>query len=293
MQSRGAAIGSFFQDAAHWWYVTSDKPDTRELLGVFVAVPLVLTLIWISPIGYEWAFDLSAGSIFESPHVFVSAYTLSYVHLDGQHLFDNILNYWVTVAAIYPLAGVAQWRTQFRTAVLCYVTIAPPAIAWLTLSTLGTMTDQATLGFSGLNATLIGFLLVVLFAAVGSVSDNKITPLWAIVPFALAVTVSLGTQVGTPIGVPMVALVVVGSLGTVGAVFLFRSRSKLGAITQNEQLALLIGGTVATFGIFGALVLVGNRTNVWGHLGGFLFGFTMPYVAFAVVPAATRLLVPE
>ncbi|MGM0606090.1 MAG: hypothetical protein ACQETB_10540 [Halobacteriota archaeon] len=273
---------------ARWWYGTSAEPSRREVLLAFGGPPAVLAIVWVLPIGTEWGLSLAADSVFENAAVLTSVYTASYVHVDGLHLFDNVLNYLVTMFAIYPLAAIAGWKRNLVRAAVVYVTVGPIAIAWVTLSTLGPVTDQTTLGFSGLSAALLGFLVVVLFAALHRVSDGHVHAAWAIVPFcgSVAVAFAVPNVPHFPIRPGLAGVLGLGSVLATG-VFV-RRRPQVGTLATEHRLALLIGATVATFGVLGALVFVRGGTNVWGHLGGYGFGFFVPYVAFVLGPTIER-----
>ncbi|WP_138004993.1 hypothetical protein [Halalkalirubrum salinum] len=276
-----ASARRFVRSVRQWWYTTSGKPSPLELAVSFGAIPAVLTAIWILPIGYEWGLSLAAESIRE-PGVLVSAYTLNYVHVDAQHLFDNVLNYVVTLAAIYPLVGIAGWRQRLAVAGGVYLTIGPAAITWLTLSAIGGTTPRLTVGFSGLTATLLGFLLVALFAATEAATDRSIQASWAVIPFvvSIAATLLFSSIAPVPLRGDLVALCTGVTLFSIGAVL--RSRPRYPSLDDHVLLAILIGSTIYTVGVLGALFLVPNGTNIWGHFGGYLFGFSFAYVAFVV-----------
>lgn len=276
-----ASARRFIRSVRQWWYTTSGEPSPLELVVSFGAIPAVLTAIWLLPIGYEWGLSLAAESIHE-PGVLVSAYTLNYVHVDGQHLFDNVLNYIVTLAAIYPLVGIAKWRYQLAIAGGVYLTVAPAAITWLTLSAIGGTTPRLTVGFSGLTATLLGFLLVVLFVAAEATTDRSVQASWAVIPFLVSIAAALlfSSIAPVPLRSDLVVLCTGITLFAVGAIV--RSRPQRPSLDDHALLAVLIGSTIYTVGMLGALFLVPNGTNVWGHFGGYLFGFLFAYVAFVV-----------
>ena len=279
-----ASARRFVRSVRQWWYTTSGEPSPLELAVSFGSIPLVLTAIWLLPIGYEWGLSLAAESIRE-PGVLVSAYTLNYVHVDAQHLFDNVLNYVVTLAAIYPLVGIAGWRQRLAIAGGVYLTIAPAAITWLTLSAIGGTTPRLTVGFSGLTATLLGFLLVALFAAAETATDRRVRMSWAAIPFLVSVAAALSIPSIAPVPLRGGLVALCSGLTLFGVGAIVRTRPQRPSLNDHALLAVLIGATIYGVGVLGALFLVPNGTNVWGHFGGYLFGFLFAYVAF-VVPAS-------
>ncbi len=283
-----ASARRFVRSVRQWWYTTSGEPSPLELAVSFGSIPLVLTAIWLLPIGYEWGLSLAAESIRE-PGVLVSAYTLNYVHVDAQHLFDNVLNYVVTLAAIYPLVGIAGWRRRLAIAGGVYLTIAPAAITWLTLSAIGGTTPRLTVGFSGLTATLLGFLLVVLFAAAETATDRRVRMSWAAIPFLVSVAAALSIPSIAPVPLRGGLLALCSGLTLFGVGAIVRTRPQRPALNDHALLAVLIGATIYAVGVLGALFLVPDGTNVWGHFGGYLFGFLFAYVAFVVPPSFSRL----
>ena len=169
-----------------WWYSTSGSPSRLEVTVLFGGVPTVLIAVWLFPVGEEWAFSLGAESVF-ADGVLARAFTSNLLHVDGHHLLDNVVNYLVTVFAIYPLVVIAGWYREFLASVAAYALVGPVAIGWLMLSTLGSVTNQPSMGFSGLNTALLGFLLVVLFVAASEATDGTISPLLSIAPFSIAI----------------------------------------------------------------------------------------------------------
>lgn len=287
---------------SRWWYRTSGRPSGSEIATLFGAVPAVLIGVWLLPIGEGWAFSLAAESVFD-PDTLPRAFTANLVHVDGQHLLDNVVNYLVAVFAIYPLVAIAGWGREFLASVAVYVLAGPIAIGWLTLTTLGAVTNQPSLGFSGFNTTLLGFLLVVLFVAAAEITDGTIRPWLAIAPF----TIAIGTVLALPHGAYFPVAPLAGSglvllgVATIGGWYAtadgvgvstsdgvgVSDPEGVGVSAPDGRLALLVGGTVFGFGTIGALFVGGAGTNLWGHVGGYAIGFAVPYLLF-VVPRTLR-----
>ncbi|MFW6321577.1 MAG: hypothetical protein ACOC0Z_06960 [Halohasta sp.] len=276
--------------AVGWWRRTTTAAPV-ELWAMLGGVPGVLTLLWLLPLGDGLAFSLAADSIFESRETFRSAFTANYVHVDGRHLFDNLVNFWVTLFAIYPLVSIARWGRQFRLAAASYLLVAPFVIAWLTLAILGPFTDKPSVGFSGITAAFLGFLPVVLAAAAHEVTDGTIETSWAVVPFSLSLAIVFGLPSVPYFPVPPLVAggLAVSGLAVGGVLWRRQSWRRLRAYNRrlppDERLAFLIGATVFVFGVLGALVVVPGGTNVWGHLAGYIVGFTVPYLGFVMRPS--------
>jgi len=282
--------------AARWWRRTTTAPAAEQWL-LLVGLPILLVGSWLAGLETRFAFRLSAESVFDSPQTFLTAFTANYVHFGARHLFDNLLNYWVTLFAIYPLVAVAGWTRQFRLSVLAYLIAVPLGIAVVTLAVLNPSSEQFVVGFSGIVAALLGFLPVVLAAAVSEQTDGAIDPTWAVVPvlFSVALVFSIPSvpyfqpQPTLAVGVGLTGVVIGGVLWAGTPTYRLRQYSR--QLSADVRLAFLIGSTVFVFGVAGALVFVPRGTNVWGHLSGYVVGFVIPYVWFVL---AERLrLVPK
>ncbi|XVH31311.1 hypothetical protein ACNS7O_13085 [Haloferacaceae archaeon DSL9] len=265
-----------------WWREIAGEAPLAEKLAVFVLVPLALTGIWLSPASDGWQLSLANESLWTNEWTLWTAFASNYTHLDGGHLFDNVLNYLVTAFAVYPLAILGGWRRGFRRAFLVSLVVAPFFISWVTIVTLGDLTDQSSLGFSGINTALLGVLLAVLFHAASVQTDGGISRGWAPVVFCLALAVAFATPNVSYFPIrPSIAggLALVAALTTVGV--LTRGRPRVPNVGESTELALLIGATVFVTGVLGSMVLVRPGINVWGHLAGFVFGFGYAFAALA------------
>ena len=275
--------------AARWWRRMTTAPPV-ELWLLAGGLPLVLALSWLSGLGERLAFDLSAESLWASERTLITALTANYAHFTARHLFDNLLNFWVTLFAIYPLVGLAGWGRRFRLSVGAYLFAVPFVIAAVTLAVTEPSTSQFAVGFSGIVAALLGFLPVVLAAAAARATDGSIGPAWAAVPFcgSLAVAAAFSPALSASARAPVAA----GWLLTAGLIGGWRwladrprgVASAADRLPPDHRLAFLIGATVFVFGVAGAFVFVGASTNVWGHLAGYVAGFLVPYLGFVLVP---------
>jgi hypothetical protein len=281
--------------AVGWWRRTTATSPAEHWL-VLAGLPAVLGILWLLSPTDGLAFSLAADSVFESSRTLSTAFTANYVHAGGRHLADNLLNFWVTLFGIYPLVAIAGWRQEFRISMAVYLLIAPFGIAWLTLATLGSITNQPSMGFSGITAAFLGFLPVVLAAAVCETTDGELDTAWAAVPFLLSLAIVFAVPSVSYFPVqPVLALgLTVCGVSAAGALWWIDPPHKLGAYNRHldpdRRLAFLIGSTVFVFGVAGALLFVRPGTNVWGHLAGYLVGFTVPYLGFVIWPVVTNSL---
>jgi hypothetical protein len=253
-------------------------------------LPALLTSVWLFSPPEGLAFSLAADSIFENPRTLSTAFTANYVHAGGRHLADNLLNFWVTLFGIYPLVAIVGWHREFRISMAVYLLFSPFVIAWLTLATLGSITNQPSLGFSGITAAFLGFLPVVLAAAASETTDGEVDTAWAAVPFllSLAIAFSVPSAPYFPVQPALAVGLTFCGVSTAGVLWWVDHPRKLSEYNRNldpdRRLAFLIGSTVFVFGVAGALLFVRSGTNVWGHLAGYLVGFTVPYLGFVIGP---------
>ena len=279
--------------ALRWWRRTTTAPLAEQYLLLF-ALPATLSLSWLLGIGEGLGFSLAADSVTADGRTLLTAFTANYVHVSGRHLFDNLLNFWLTLFGLYPLVAIAGWERQFRRLTVGYLLVVPFVVAWVTLATLGQVTDQPSVGFSGIVAAFLGLLPVVLAAAGGELTDGRLDPAWSVVPFfaSLAVVFAVPSVWYFP-AEPLVALGC-GGAGLLAAGLLWwvePPREIIAAaqpLSADHRLALLIGTTVFVFGVVGALVIVPPGTNVWGHLTGYVVGFLLPYLGYVIAPALRR-----
>jgi len=273
--------------AARWWRRTTTAPAAEQWL-LLVGLPILLVGTWLAGLETRFAFRLSAESLLDSPRTFLTAFTANYVHFGARHLFDNLLNYWVTLFAIYPLVAIADWSRQFRLTVVAYLFAAPFGIAVVTLAVVSPPTAQFVVGFSGIVAALLGFLPVALAVAAKKQTDGAVDATWAAVPFLFSIALVFSVPAGPSVQPRSTLAVGVGLVGitVVGARWSGLSSNRLRMysreLTPDVRLAFLIGSTVFIFGIAGAFVFVHAGTNVWGHLAGYVLGFSIPYVGFVL-----------
>ena len=276
--------------AARWWRRTTTAPPAEQYL-LLVALPAVLSLGWVLGIGDGLGFSLAADSLFADRRTLLTAFTANFIHVSARHLLDNLLNFWITLFGLYPLVAIAGWEARFRRLAVVYCTVVPFVVAWVTLATLGQVTDQLSVGFSGVVAAFLGLLPVALAAAASEVTDGELDPAWGVVPFLGSLAIVFVTpsvwyfpaQPTLAAGcVSFAVLAAVGLWWTDDPTDVRRYSQQLSA---DQELAFLIGVTVFGTGVAGALVIVPRGTNVWGHLTGYVAGFLIPYLWYVVGPA--------
>lgn len=279
--------------ALRWWRRTTTAPPAEQYL-VLLALPAMLSLSWLLGVGERLWFSLAADSVAADGRTLLTAFTANYIHVSGRHLFDNLLNFWLTLFGLYPLVAIAGWERQFRRLTVSYLLVVPFVVAWVTLATLGQVTDQPSVGFSGVIAAFLGLVPVVLAAAGGELTDGRLDPAWSVVPFfaSLAVVFAVPSVWYFPVQ-PVVALGCGGAgLLAAGLLWVAAPPRAIGdavrPVSADHRLALLIGTTVFVFGVVGALVVVPPGTNVWGHLTGYVAGFLLAYLGYVILPALRR-----
>ena len=279
--------------ALRWWRRTTTAPPAEQYL-VLLALPAMLSLSWLLGVGETLWFSLAADSVAADGRTLLTAFTANYIHVSGRHLFDNLLNFWLTLFGLYPLVAIAGWERQFRRLTVSYLLVVPFVVAWVTLATLGQVTDQPSVGFSGVVAAFLGLVPVALAAAAGELTDGRLDPAWSVVPFfaSLAVVFAVPSVWYFPVQ-PVVALGCGGAgLLAAGLLWVVAPPRAIGdavrPLSADHRLALLIGTTVFVFGVVGALVIVPPGTNVWGHLTGYVAGFLLAYLGYVILPALRR-----
>lgn len=264
-----------------------------DLLFVFGALPTVLVGVFFLPGTASWQLSLAAESVFESRRVLWTAFASSFVHTTTDHLFDNVFNYWLVVVVAYPLSIIAGWRRRFFVMVAVYLAIVPFISAWATIVALGGVTNAPTAGFSDVNSALLGYLIVVWFAAVetdmrrdpltGESRRPAVDPRWAaVVAFgSLAVVYLVPSGAGYFPPIPTVgALFAVVAVGIAAVLYALVGRPVLraAAIAPERELLYVAAASVAVAGVIGSLVLVPFGSNVFAHLAGYAVGFALPFL---------------
>lgn len=276
------------------------RPPT-DLVLIALPLPALLVAVSLAPGTDAWRLSLATGGVFESRWALWTAFASSFVHASPAHLFDNLVNYWLLVAVAYPLSVVAGWRKRLFGAAAIYLAVVPLASAWATIVALGGLTNAPTAGFSDVNSALLGYVVVVWFAALATEAGGDeadatergpigsarpavgVDARWAVV----AALGSLALAYLAPSGVGYFpSLPAVGSLFALCAALVAAGLS-VGVgrprvvgldLSPERELLYVTGASVAAAGVIGSLVIVPFGSNVFAHLAGYVVGVAVPLV---------------
>ncbi|MEF8779910.1 MAG: hypothetical protein V5A46_04465 [Haloferacaceae archaeon] len=263
------------------------RRPTLELAAVFLGVPALLFAVHLFPGSRAWSLSLAAESPFVDRETLWATFASSYVHVDGSHLLNNVGVYWITMAAVYPLSVVADWRRELAAAVAGYLLAVPLAVSWVSLRTLGEFSDYPSAGFSGINSAFLGFLVVVWFVALAREVDGEDgpAPAWALIPFSLGLAVAFAAPrtAGLLPPAPWIAALFV-AFAIAAALGFLRVDGDPRAVDLSgvREFLFVFGLSVVIAGVLGSLVFVAPGTNVYAHLTGFVAGFAFPFLAFVL-----------
>lgn len=260
---------------------------------MYLAVPALLFAVHLFPGSRAWSLSLAVESPFVDRGTLWTAFASSYVHVGTPHLLNNVGVYWLTVAAVHPLAIAAGWRREFTLAAVGYLLAVPFVVSWVSLRTLGQFSDYPSAGFSGVNSAFLGFLVVVWFVALWRETDGRaaLDPTWALVPFSIALGVAFAVPRNAGFLPPDLSIsALFFAVAVVGAVGLLRlDGDPRGVDLSGEREFLFVFGmSVVVAGVLGSLVLVAPGTNVYAHLTGFVVGFGVPFLAFVLPRTPSR-----
>jgi hypothetical protein len=268
----------------------------KDLFLVAVPLPALLVAVSLAPGTDAWRLSLATDGVFESRWALWTAFASSFVHASPAHLLDNLVNYWLLVAVAYPLSVVAGWRGRLLGSTAIYLAVVPLVSAWATIVALGGLTNAPTAGFSDVNSALLGYVVVVWFAALATEGDGAgtgstdrgppavgVDARWAVVAVlgSLAVAYLAPSGVGYFPSLPAIgslfalcaALVAIGLFVGVG-----RPRVVGLALAPERELLYVTGASVAAAGVIGSLVVVPFGSNVFAHLAGYVVGVAVPLV---------------
>jgi hypothetical protein len=265
----------------------------RDLFLIAVPLPALLVAVSLTPGTDAWRLSLATDGVFESRWALWTAFASSFVHASPAHLIDNLVNYWLLVAVAYPLSVVAGWRGRLLGSTAIYLAVVPLVSAWATIVALGGLTNAPTAGFSDVNSALLGYVVVVWFAALATETGAEggrdpgsaagVDARWAVVAAlgSLAVAYLAPSGVGYFPSLPAVgslfalcaALVAAGLYVGVG-----RPRVVGLGLAPERELLYVTGASVAAAGVIGSLVVVPFGSNVFAHLAGYVVGVAVPLV---------------
>lgn len=251
------------------WYRTTGPTSFRERVAVFVGIPLALLAVAALPQHIQdlWTLYLDSPTLW-------AAYLTNFVHRDFIHLGNNLLAYVFLMAVLLPLAIFAEWKRELYLATLFFIAIVPFVVSYYSVWVLRGTEVQTTVGFSGVIASFLGLLPILLFAFFQQAVSANIRLHYGLTLVALELAVIFYSWSG--VSIPAIALGILGALG-IGLV-LWDTRGDWNPLLSSSVNLFLVLTTVLIFTSvsYSILVDVGPGVNVYGHLIGFVSGFMFP-----------------
>ena len=261
----GATQGPLSDIYQHTATVTS----RHERLALFGLVPGVLTAIALLPAGVtgSWILHVNAPSA-------QAVYLTNFVHSGWTHLAINAATYLVFMSTLLAVAVYAEIRHSLFAVTTVYIVVVPGIVSGYTLWLVSESGVNTVVGFSGVNAALLGYIPVLLFRFFHETVNAEIRPHHAlgIVAVVLAVIFSMWSGVRG-------LTILLGGLGVVGVCLTWwLGRSEWGTITTSTPRAMLVWSATIVFlgGSYGMFVNTSPSTNIYGHLSGFVAGVAIP-----------------
>ncbi|MFD1515139.1 hypothetical protein [Halomarina rubra] len=261
-----------------------------EIALVYILLPMILAGLWILPGTSAWELNLTTSSVFASPTTIWKTFASGYLHTSLWHLVNNVVGYWMLMAVIYPLVILAEWREEFFVTMGAYILAIPFFVGAFSLKL---EADITAVGFSGFTSALVGFLIVVLFAAIHHEEDGP-HPVWALGPGLLAIAgaVALMSYSTWYLATALTTVAILGVPGLVVTAVMVWSHDDLLAWGRSDYWLLYVVGMAVAFAVW----LTGffmtdpkTSTNTLGHFAGLVAGFGFPYWAFGLNPMTERL----
>jgi len=248
---------------------TAEITSRHERLALFGLVPGLLTVITLLPAGVttSWILHVDAPSA-------QAVYLTNFVHSGWSHLAINIATYLVFVATLLTVAVYAEVHHTLFAVTTVFIVVVPGIVSGYTLWLVSGSGVMTVVGFSGVNAALLGYIPVVLFRFF----HERVTPeirahhSLAVVAVVLAVVFSVWSGVRE-------LTILLGSLGVVGlSLTWWLGRGEWRTITTSAPHVMLVWSATIVFlgGAHGMFVNTGPSTNVYGHLSGFVTGAAIP-----------------
>ena len=248
---------------------TAAVTSRHERLALFGLVPGLLTAITLLPavVTRSWILHVDAPSA-------QAVYLTNVVHSGWAHLAINVATYLVFISTLLAVAVYAEARRSLFAVTMVFVVVVPGIVSGYTLWLVSGSGVRTIMGFSGVNAALLGYIPVLLFRFFQNTVSAEIRPHHAlgIVAVILAVIFSMWSGVRG-------STILLGGLGVVGVCLTWwLGRGEWRTITTSAPRAMLVWSATIVFlgGSYGMFVNTGPSTNVYGHLGGFVAGVTMP-----------------
>lgn len=251
------------------WYRTKHRTSYREQIAVFGAIPFVLLLVATLPQPVKEAWTLHLGS-----PTLIEAYMTNFVHGGVVHLSSNLISYVFLMGVLLPLAVFADWKRELYITSIFFIAVVPLVVSYYSLWALQGTKVETVVGFSGVVATFLGLLPVLLFAFFQRAVSSNIRLHHALALVALELAVIFFSLSG-PSG-SVICLSILGTLG-LGLVW-WDTRGDWGALLSSNANLILVFTTILVFAwvSYSMLVNTGPGVNVYGHLIGFVSGFMFP-----------------
>ena len=248
---------------------TATVTSRHERVALFGLVPGVLTAIALLPAGVtgSWILRVNAPSA-------QAVYLTNFVHSGWAHLAINVANYLVFIATLLAVAVYAEVRRSLVAVTTVFMIVVPGVVSGYTLWLVSGSGVRTIVGFSGVNAALLGYIPVVLFRFFHERVNAEIRPhhALAVVAVVLAVIFSMWSGVRN-------STLFLGSLGVVGVCLTWwLGRGEWAVITTSAPHVMLVWSATIVFlgGAYGMFVNTSPSTNVYGHLSGFVMGAAIP-----------------
>lgn len=127
------------------------REQTRPIdIVLLLVLPTALAFVYLSPVGFRESlmFDYTDPTV-------LTAFTSAFIHLDRTHLLVNIGVYALVVPVLFVLSIATRNRRRFYTALLTFLVVFPPVLAYLNLAL---FRPSVTFGFSGVVMAFVGYL---------------------------------------------------------------------------------------------------------------------------------------
>ena len=262
-------------------------------LFVISVVPLVLVATY--QLRIEARQSLAFAS--ESPSI-VTAFTTNYIHFTTDHLVGNIGWYILIIALAYLLAITNEHRSRFFATLFTVLVLLPIPLSYLTLAV---PTPGVSIGFSGLNMALFGFVVVEFAAYLDEYFTENFgvenAPAFFFLVTAFVALPHAKTGWGYGIAVGSLFLAIVYSAG-----LLWSFQPSLSGVSDAVDKQGYFELSITTFVVMVVFVPIAfpqnpvfeeGFINVYVHFVGFCLGFMGVYIAILLgTPANPKRAVP-
>ncbi|MBO8174561.1 MAG: hypothetical protein H0Z18_04820 [Thermococcus sp.] len=124
---------------------------------LFILIALIMLALHLAPPSLQDKLVLNYQSFsFSNPADWLRLYTMHFVHKDFWHLLNNLITFAIIFPLIYFLAEIGNSFDSFKRLLIFVFIILPPVIALLDLLVMRRYNLRYGMGFSGIDAALIG-----------------------------------------------------------------------------------------------------------------------------------------